>query len=166
MPILKQYIPSKTLRLKKTKTYILLIAVIAIWGTFAYKIIAGMSPNDHKQPELATLKTFTPNNESSMDTFSIEPLEKDPFLGTFTRKKTVRKFTKKRDKLDSISSTISYSGMVKKQESRQQIFILNINNQQYLLKKGQTILNVKLIYGNSKKVVILSNGKRQSILKH
>jgi len=152
--------------LKKTKTYILLTAVIAVWGTFAYKIIDGVSPNKDKQPLLAKLKTFNPNIKSEIDTFSITPLEKDPFLGKLTRKKTFKKTLKKRNTLDSITNNISYSGMVKKQASIQKIFVVNINNQQHLLKEGQTINNVKLIFGNSKKVVILNNGKRQTILKH
>jgi len=84
--------------LNKKKTYILLVTVLAIWGTIGYKIINGINP-----------------------------------------------------------------GLVKKQNSAEKVFVVNINNKQYLLKQGQTIDSVTLVKGNTKQIVMRYQNKLQTV---
>jgi len=140
--------------------------VLGIWGTIAYKIINGISS---EKPGIIAQNfdtTFNPKTKKVMDTFSISAVERDPFLGTLSTKSQV---TKKKSGNRSAKDTstpslnITYGGLIQKQNSKAKVFVVNINNQQYLLKKGQTINDVKLINGNKESIVVRFNGKSQTI---
>lgn len=108
---------------------------------------------------------FNPKAIVKADTFSVKTVMRDPFLGTLTATKTNKKkkikITKPVDTLKTLK--ITYSGLIKKQQSSAPIFIINIENNQYLFKKMQTIENVKLLKGNTKEIVVLVNNKLQTI---
>lgn len=149
----------------KTKTYILLTAVLGIWGTVAYKIVNGISPD---QPEVTKQNfdvAFNPKQQKLIDTFSIKPVARDPFLGTLSTKKKILKQTKKIKAAvpDVKMPTITYGGLIQRQQSKAKIFVVNINNKQYLLKQGQTTANVKLVKGSKSSIVVRFNGKNQTI---
>lgn len=148
----------------KTKTYILLAVVIGVWGIIGYKISNGLSPN---VPEIVAQdyeKSFKPKTIAEVERFSIENVERDPFLGTLSRKKSVTTLiVKPKKKTVENAPIITYNGLVKKQHSNKQVFVVNINNKQYLLKQGQEVDSVKLIRGNKKSIVIRYRGKNQTI---
>jgi len=58
---------------------------------------------------------------------------------------------------------ISYSGLVKKQSTSNQVFVVTINNNQFLLKKGQIADSATLVKGNDKEIVIRYDKKNQII---
>lgn len=148
----------------KTKTYILITAVICIWGYIGYKIISKLNPNTPKYTNEKTTVSFTPNHAAKIDTFSIQIVAKDPFLGTLTRRKNKTASSKgSKHKKTTSSHTIIYKGLIKKQDSKNQIFVIDINNKQYLLKKNQVADSVKLIKGNAKEIIIRFNNKTQTI---
>jgi hypothetical protein len=149
----------------KTKTYLLLIAVLGIWGTVAYKIANGISPEQTEVTSQSFDVAFNPKKEKTIDTFSITPVERDPFLGTLSTKKQASKQTKKVKAAvpDVKMPTITYGGLIQKQQSRAKIFVVNINNKQYLLKQGQTAADVKLVRGSKSSIVVRFNGKNQTI---
>lgn len=151
--------------MKKIKTYILLIAVIGIWGTIAKRFIGNSFSDEIEPNSIKNVVEFKPNYENKKDTFSIQQVKKDPFLGQLTTPKRKNKSKTKKYPKDSLRVKISYSGMVKKQQSKDQVFVININQQQYLLKKGQKVKDVKLLFGNQNNIVVLNKGKRQTIKK-
>ena len=59
--------------------------------------------------------------------------------------------------------SISYSGLVKKQSTSNQVFVVTINNNQFLLKKGQIADSATLVKGNDKEIVIRYDKKNQII---
>lgn len=143
----------------------LLFAVLGIWGTVAYKIANGISPD---QPEVIMQNfdvAFNPKQRKTIDTFSIKSVVRDPFLGTISTDNKTPKQTKKVKVVvsDVKMPTITYGGLIQKTQSKAKIFVVNIDNRQYLLKQGQTIDNVKLISGNKTSIVVRSNGKNQTI---
>ena len=148
----------------KTKTYLLISIVFGIWGTIGYKILSVVNPDDSKQP-IATLDiSFQPKTIIQKDTFSIQLIHRDPFLGTLTSNTIHKKKKAKATKVQNAPEPIiTYQGVIKKQNSLNQIFTLSINNQQYLLKKGQTIDDITLVKGNTKEVIIRLNGKLKTI---
>lgn len=150
--------------MNKTKTYLLLVVVLAIWGTIGYKIINGINSNT---PELKVQEfnvSFNPKINPKIDTFSIQKTNKDPFLGTLTSKLIKGKAkTISKDKKTEYYPVVSFSGVVKKQNTSDQIFVVSINNQQYLLKKGQKADSVTLINGNIKAIIVKYKNKSQSI---
>ncbi len=161
----KQNTLHKVLPLKnKTKIYVLLAVVLGIWGTIGYKLINGMSPDIAKVNEENFDLSFNPKTNTEIDTFSIKDTERDPFLGTLSRKKINRTAsTKSSKKLIKDNRVIIYGGLIKKQNSSDYVFIVNINKNQYLLKKGQTADSVKLIKGNEKGITIRYHNKNKTI---
>ena len=144
----------------------LLAAVLGVWGTIAYKIVNGLSPEDTKQTEQTFDVSFQPKTKVTVDTFSIQNVERDPFLGTLSASKTnnKQKTTKKSNQIVTKNQPkITYAGLVKKQTTADKVFVVNINNQQYLLKQGQTADSVKLLRGNTKEITIRYNNQTKTI---
>ena len=151
---------------KNLKTYLLLITVIGIWGLIAYRIFSAINQDPTKQTLNDISVKFNPKAPKSIDTFSIATTLRDPFLGTLsaqTKQRSKQKGNVKPSKEIKNRPRITYGGMIKKQQSNQQVFVLNINNNQYLLKKGQTADSVKLIQGNTKEVIVRYHNKTFSI---
>lgn len=154
----------------KTKTYLLLAAVIGIWGVIGFKIVNGLSSDDISEVRQENFDvTFKPKVYTKIDTFSIQTLNRDPFLGMLSKRG--------RNRVDAPSSKsnhspiehkldISYSGLVKKQNTSSQVFVVNINKNQYLLKKGQITDSVKLISGNDQEILVRVNNNNYKIKRH
>ena len=145
----KRSIQHKTLPLKnKKKTYVLLVLVITVWGTIAYKIMSALNP---ELPEIQQQKIAINNNYkvvTTVDTFSISAVNRDPFLGFYTKKPSKLKPRKR----IPVWIPIQYNGIVKR--GHNQMFIVSIKGKQHLLKKGQVKDSVKLVYGNSKSITM------------
>ena len=133
----------------KKKTYVLLVLVITVWGTVAYKIISALNPElpEIHQQEFATNSNY--KIKIKVDTFSITQANRDPFLGTYINKPL-------KDKPKTIVTVkwkpIVYQGIIEKGTDK--MFIVSINNQQYLMRKGQSKDSTTLLYGNSKKITM------------
>lgn len=164
--IIKLLTQHKALALNsKTKTYILLAAVLGIWGSIAYKIISGINTdisitnNDNK------LVNFSPKIITKVDTFTVQQVDRDPFLGTLTKKKEIKKDTRKAilKKEELPLPQIVFRGMIKEQQSSNQIFVVDINGNQYLLKKGQEINGIKLLKGNASSITISFDNRTHTI---
>lgn len=148
----------------KTKTYILLATVLVVWGTIGYKFVNGLSPDISEIAQQDFDVTFKPKTNIKSDTFSIKNVERDPFLGTLTSTKKRKVSSKKTTPEPKVNSPIiTYGGIIKKQNSSDQVFVVNINENQYLLKQGQVADSVKLVKGNTKEVVVRYNNKSQTI---
>tara|TARA_B100001063_G_C16771378_1_gene561844 strand:- start:789 stop:1253 length:465 start_codon:yes stop_codon:yes gene_type:complete len=149
----------------KGKTYLLLVAVLGIWGTIAYKIVNGLNPDEPQVSEKNFDIVFNPKQQKAVAPFLISDIERDPFLGTLTSKKTASKATKRVSvvKTDIAMPSITYGGLIQRQDSNSKVFVVNINNQQHLLKLGQTINDVKLISGNKSSITIRFNGKNHIV---
>lgn len=162
---MKLLIQLKLLRLKnKTKTYLLLVVVLGIWGVIGYKIWSGFNTEvpEAKQQEFAV--SFNPKTNTVIDTFSVQTAERDPFLGTLTLQKLKKTNTTKSKKQDNfVWLPISYQGLVKKQDSKEEVFIVNIRGKQYVLKLGQKIDSVTLVKGNIKNIVVRYKNKQKTI---
>ena len=142
---MKPYILPNRLELKnKAKTYVLLVLVIGVWGTVAYKIVAALNPDlpELPQQELSLNTDFKMSIQR--DTFSIQRVNRDPFLGTLEKpKKTVKK--KRKATTPQVQwMPIAYNGMISKGGSNK-IFLISINGQQHLLKQGQIREGVKVV---------------------
>jgi len=140
---------------------VLLVSVLGIWGLIGYKILNAVNP-DQLELDIASVdSSFKPKVTVQKDTFSIQTTKRDPFLGTLTKKNNtnIRSKNTKPSKLKKDTyPIITYQGLVKKQNSLNQIFTVSVNNQQYLLKKGQTIDSVTLIKGNFKAIFMRYKG--------
>lgn len=150
----------------KTKTYTLLVAVLGIWGIIGYKIIAAVNPKAPGESAVNFEVSFTPKTAASVDTFSIQTTDRDPFLGTLAKKKKnviKRKAVPKKADFEWIP--IIYHGTIKKHQSSSQIFVVSINRQQYLLKAGQEVNGVRLKSANSESIRVVYKGYTKTVSK-
>lgn len=143
----------------------MLVSVLGIWGTIAYKIVNGLSTDEVEVTAQNFDVSFNPKQPKQIDTFSIKDIERDPFLGTLTSKKTASKSIKKVSVIKSnvVMPSITYGGLIQKQGSNSKVFVVNIDNRQYLLKQGQTVNDVKLLNGNNSSITIRFNGKNHTV---
>lgn len=146
------------------KILILLTIALLIWGSIAYRFFNITSPQTHQTNTKDIVVSYKPKTYKLNDSFTITYPKRDPFLGTLPNKKVKpsKKLTKP-SKLKLPKYNFVYKGLVKQQQTTKKIFVIEINNTQYLLKKGQSIEDVKLLEGNSKTIKLLVNGKQQIV---
>lgn len=150
----------------KTKTYLLLAAVLAIWGIIGFKIVSTLNPETPEAKKQDEMVVFTPKSHSAKDTFSIRPVQRDPFLGTLYVKKqenTAPRTTTPKEAFVWIP--ITYHGTVSKQDSKEKLCILSINGQQHIMKIGQEINEVKLIKATNAEISVSYKGQKKSVPK-
>lgn len=146
----------------------LLVVVLGIWGVIGYKIWSGLNPEipEVKQQDIAV--SFNPKTNKVIDTFSVQTFSKDPFLGTLSLKQKNRSsIAKSSTKIKSsvIWVPVLYHGAIAKQNSKEKVFVISVEGQQYVLKIGQEIKGVKLIRANSKEIIVSYKGVKQTIIK-
>lgn len=137
-------------------------AVLIIWGGIALKINSGLRSNLPVITEATSYQSFTPIPFVESDSFSIEKLDRDPFLGTFSKPPKVKSPQRIPPKPKPLKQ-ITYSGIVQKTNSKTPVFVITINNHEYLVKKGQTVDSVTLVSGTAKKIIVRYNRALQTI---
>jgi type II secretory pathway component PulC len=148
----------------KKNIYILLPAVLVIWGLVGYRIFSAVSPKTTTK-EQNTVYTFTPKPLNEQEHFTIQADYRDPFLGTLVSLKKMQQLVKKVEKPISKEPfpVIEYKGLVSGNDGANQVFIISVNGQQYFYKKNAIHGNVKLLSGNKKQVVLHFQGQRQTV---
>ncbi|HET8885629.1 MAG TPA: hypothetical protein VFM70_04660 [Salinimicrobium sp.] len=148
----------------KKKTYLLLVLVICIWGFIAYKIFSTLNPTEQNMEISDFTVEFNPNNPQTVDTFSINPVQRDPFLGTIKKKNTTSVKTSSAEKVKIEWPLITYQGMVKKSDSKnERVFVVTINNKQYLMKLGQTVEEISLQDGSAEEIQIRYKNRSKKV---
>lgn len=134
--------------------------VIVIWGLLIYKIVDAFSS---ESIDIAKTKraNFKPLKGIQKDTFSLAPVETDPFLGTVYSKSkptSQNKNSTYKPKGEKQWPTIGYFGIVADKKSTSSVYIVSINGQQFLLKKGDTLQKLKIIKGSEENIFIRYEG--------
>lgn len=147
---------------KNTKTYLLLGAVLFIWGAVGYRIYKGISPSETALNAETAQVNFKPKEPVEKDTFSIVADYRDPFLGIILKKKKIA--VKRKKQAPPIPEIpITYTGSVLGKNSSNSIFFVNIAGVQQLLKPKQTVNGVTLVSGTEKEIKIRCQGKLRTI---
>lgn len=137
---------------KQQKTYLLLAAVIGIWGAIAFQFFKTLSSEDSQQ-KIAIREKFVPKKTATIHFHTVKKLERDPFLGKIkTTKKVVKKKEKPAPKKVVQFPKIRYNGIVK--GNGNQSYILTINGQQQVFQIKEMIKGVQLIKANHKEAVV------------
>jgi len=147
----------------KKNIYILLPAVILVWGLLAYKIFfAVKSTND--VVEQLTVSKFKPKVVEETATFTISANYRDPFLGTMEQKEVPKKRATGVTKKKSVTPfpTIRYNGVISSQDKKQ-VFLITINGEQFFFSKRATHKEVKLLKGSKKEVVLQFKGQLRTV---
>lgn len=140
---------------------ILLPIVIVVWGLVIYKIVDAFSSESFDFDKEQNVD-FKPPKGIERDTFSLVPIDVDPFLGTvYAKSKTVshKVNSARKPKIEKQWPTIGYFGIVADKKSSSSIYIVDVNGQQYLLRKGDTIQKLQIIKGTTESVSIRYEGQ-------
>ncbi len=135
--------------------------VIVIWGFLIYKIVDAFSS---ESTDIAKTQkaNFKPPKGIQKDTFSLAPVETDPFLGTvYSKSKPTSQNANAtyKSKSEKQWPDIGYFGTVADKKSTSSVYIVSVNGQQYLLKKGDTLQNLKIIKGSEENIFIRHEGQ-------
>lgn len=141
----------------------MLLAVLCIWSLLGYKIISALNPAQPESPSQQLKADFKQKPIVENDTFSIEPVLRDPFLGTIQTKVPPPIIKSNIKPVPLEWPRLSYGGMVKNQNTNARVFVLNINDVQYLLKKGQRVDDLTIMRGTPKEVVVRYKNEQRII---
>lgn len=140
----------------KKLLYILIPIVLLVWGVIIYRIfnvVNGSGSNEVRK------SSFVENtvNENLIDTFSIHPNYRDPFISKRAKKTTFEnKITStiiKPDLIKKVTNTVPlsnkwpsivYNGLIKNEKSNKQLALVQINGQSNILQLGNVAEGVEL----------------------
>ncbi|MES2285427.1 MAG: hypothetical protein V4547_07040 [Bacteroidota bacterium] len=140
----------------KKLLYILIPIVLLVWGIIIYRIFNVVNAsNSNEVLKSAIIENV--NNESLIDTFSIHPNYRDPFISKRAKKptsenKAVSPITKP-SLIKKVSNTapisdkwpsIVYNGLIKNEKSNKQLALVQINGQSNILQIGNVAEGVEL----------------------
>ncbi|MFS4493181.1 hypothetical protein [Maribacter sp. 2308TA10-17] len=147
---------------KNTKTYILLGAVVLIWGVIGYRIFSSITSEPERNTETGAID-FKPQPVQEKEKFSIVADYRDPFLGTLPKKakKKVKRSALKTPLPPEIA--VTYTGFVSDKDTKENIYFVTINGRQHIMSVGNEIEKVKLVRGNATSIKIRANKKTRTI---
>ncbi|KDN54701.1 hypothetical protein FEM21_22150 [Flavobacterium seoulense] len=111
--------------------------------------------------------SLKPIKISKRDSFAINTDYRDPFLGKMYSSETVKSAKKKTTPKKTeplVWPTIQYKGIVSDTKEKSKIFMLVINNQTHLMRKGQTENEIYLKEGDRESVYVKYKGQLNLIL--
>ncbi len=143
----------------KKALYVLLPVVAFVWGAIIFQVIGAFSDED---PVINSAKevTVTPVETKEREKFTINTIERDPFLGTLYKpKKKVSTPRLKVKKPELVWPSIIYKGVVSGGQSTNAIYLVSINGTDQLIQLKQTIAEVTLLRGKSNSIRVKYKGK-------
>ncbi|MEM9143560.1 MAG: hypothetical protein AAGA86_11275 [Bacteroidota bacterium] len=148
---------------KNQKTYVLLAAVLGIWGLIGFKLVKAANPEPADGPDMNARETFVPKPLKEKDTFSILANYRDPFLGTISGPKPKRKTRPKPIQKKAPPKQIRYTGFVANEEASPEVFFVTIEGKQHMMTLNAVSDSVKLIQGSKQQVKVRCRGTTRTI---
>lgn len=142
---------------KKQKTAFLLVLVIGIWGLIGYNIYRYLNPEEPVFEKQIQKNHIIKEGSKLKDSLTISSY-RDPFLGII---KTKRKSSNSQSSTIINFPIVIYHGLVNGNNMKS--YIISVQNQQEIVKIGETFLNVKLISANAKQIAVAHKGTRKII---
>ncbi len=148
----------------KKGIYVLLPLVVFVWGAIIYQIIDAFSDEEPLLVETTIIKTKD-IAVVAREKFEIKTLERDPFLGTvYVKKKQQPVVIKNREaKKEFLWPNIQYKGEISDVKTSKAIFLIAINNIEYILEKKETAAEVTIIKGDNAAITIKYKGRIKKI---
>lgn len=147
---------------KKQKTYLLLLAVLVVWGAVGFQIYSYSNP-EIPVSEMPIARKFVPKPIETTEGYSIQPDYRDPFLGKLYKKPTTKPKRKKiKAKPPVVFPAISYNGVIK--AGKKYTYLITINGSQEIFKAKQVSKGVELLRGNDQEVTLKYQGETKKYL--
>ncbi len=141
--------------------------VCCIWGLIVYKVFSGLQQEKAPSTAAQFKTTFSRSSNFVVDTFTIQNVNRDPFLGTLLKKpKVVKKVPKPIVRKPEVQwMPLVYNGSIKRDDGTSQLFIISVAGEQRILKIGQTFKGVTLLKGSEKEVMLEYKASKKTIPK-
>ncbi len=148
----------------KTSLYLLFPLVIVIWGLIIYKV-AGAFGDETVVIPAVTPKVTEEVMRIKKDTFSLLPIERDPFLGHYYKKPIEPKKYLVAFPREVQWPEISYLGLISETGKSTGVHILQVNGRQFLLEKGEVAEEIKIVGSRPGQVTLLYRGDKRTFSK-
>lgn len=159
---------------KKTINIILIIVVLSLWGTVGYKYINRFFGNNELAYNISNDYNYDAISIIKKDTFTLQPLTKDPFLNKVflkpikqTQNSHSVPITKKEPEIKTITPfpSVQYFGYIKSKDRKEELILVKINNRLERVRLNSEIdgLVIKKIYKDS--VSVFYNNEIRSFKK-
>ncbi len=154
---------------KKKKTIYLLVLVILIYGTIAVRFLLwDDSPEVVGMLSSAQNTSFQASPVQNIKSFAIANDYRDPFLGTISiknRSATKSTTTPRRSQSETKIKwpSVLYKGLVSDSKNGTKVFAVSINNEEYIIRKGQQVREITLIKGNKEQIIITYQGAQKTV---
>jgi hypothetical protein len=155
----------------KKNIYILLPAVLLIWGIVIFQFFSFSTPEEIVTNTLMEL-TVKPFKLKERTQFVINVNYRDPFLGkiygaqetvkVISTKKAVKKVSKPEETI--VWPTIQYKGMISDPKGKNKKFMLVISDKNYFMKSGDTQNEIFLKDGDRESIYVTYKGNLNLIL--
>ena len=144
---------------KNQKTYLLLLAVVIIWGAVGLQIYNYANP-DEPEPDVLVAQKFVPKVVDKTESYSIQPDYRDPFFGKLYKKPVPKPTRKKvKSKPPVVFPNIAYNGVIKAGKKR--TYLITIGTSQVIFAPKQVIKGVELVRGNDTEVTLKYQGEKR-----
>lgn len=152
----------------KKLIYLLVPLTFGVWGYIGYFIYSTINKDEYI-PEINVSKQKKHTNKPIEKDYSLFLNYRDPFLGKISSQQNTNKVPKaskpKTEVNNTILNNIKYLGLIKNKEQGNIIASININHNDYLLKKGDKINGVEILKINSDSLQIKIENKNYYIKK-
>lgn len=150
---------------KQQKTYALLIAVLVIWGLIGYQIYIRFTPST---PSIVTSDIqirYKREHYVQQTNYELHTIYRDPFLGSFPKKKKVvkKKSVPKKPKPAVVFPEITYNGIIEGNGSKS--YILTVNRRQEILKLNEEFLGITLLKASKSEIKVKFKNELKTIVK-
>ncbi len=154
----------------KKALYLLIPAVIIIWGIIAYKIIIGLNSDDNIMPADFSTKQTNKVRQETSNNYTLIASYRDPFLGIVQKTTSVinhdtikRNIIKPIQKTEILFPNIVFFGCIKNKMSNKEFAIIKVDGKERTMGIGESEqgIEIKKIYKDS--IVISFNNVLKTI---
>lgn len=133
----------------KKMTYLMMLAVLVIWGYFFYTMFGSKDGGDINKMKASIIKLSEDTTQLPIDSFSILAAYRDPFLdkmaeGVKPASSSILK-TPPTKKPETAWPQIAYFGLIKNQTSNKQLILMQINGKQHRIQLNQIVDELTLM---------------------
>lgn len=148
----------------KGSLYVLFPLVIIIWGIVIYKVVGVFEDEPENLPVLRT-EGVVEVKKITRDTFSLLPVNQDPFLGHYYKKPEKVIKSKALPPKEIHWPQVKYLGLISGTGKSPGVHVLQVNGKQLLIENGDTAEGIKLVNSGTEKVTLLYEGSRKTFSK-
>lgn len=145
--------------------------VLLIWGILGYRLFSFFGNDETEVKEKSNFQ-FQNIDYKEPDSIKIVVDYRDPFTGKLSsgnnNKNTNRVVRKPKSEnttpeKQEIKPVMVYRGLVSDTKDKNKVFMFSVDNKTYLLERGQTENNIKVISGDAKQITLLINKKKEVV---